>query len=524
MRLATGALALILTASALFWQVPDVTLGAQRETEPILPAGGLTGFIIETVDDSVSEETDRIYSLRSIRSELSGNDWDCYGTDYYYSKLSAKEQRFYERLDALCLELLTSSGVDAQAHTIAGTGERRVGTKLVSGQGLSWYQMEKVVALFNYSNPQYYFLNSMLFSNAAKDACALGIYSAFEKGSIRAQETQKVLTRLETLQAQISDHGIPYETEAQIHDLLCDKLTYLDGDAGTTDPYYTQTIYGALMTGETVCAGYAKLYTMLCNYFGIDCIPVTSEDHVWNEVRYGDHWYLVDVTWDDSWDRAKYFHITDSQMKAMDQNDLHVPRSYFAGMRPVADTEFSGNLMLLPGLEQPQVKIKDTAAGVMITMTSGVGEIYYTLDGTTPGETDRYTKPIELTESGTHIVTAVTARDGAISSAYEIFPVRIAAGRVSIASAVNISGKKIRVKFQTSRNYRGYEISWATKKDFSNQKSVGFDRSEVKSKLVELSRLKTGNYYIRVRGYRKDVYGNYYYTPYSKAKKVTVKK
>ena len=35
---------------------------------------------------------------------------------------------------------------------------------------------------------------------------------------------------------------------------------------------------------------------------------------------------------------------------------------------------------------------------------------------------------------------------------------------------------------------------------------------------------KGKTYYVRVRGYKVDAYGNYYYTPYSKVKKITVKK
>ena len=167
----------------------------------------------------------------------------------------------------------------------------------------------------------------------------------------------------------------------------------------------------------------------------------------------------------------------------------------------------------------------DTAAGVTITMTSGEGDIYYTLDGAIPGESDLYAGPIELTDSGTYIVTATTAREGAVSSAYEIFPVRIAGGRVSIASAKNLSGKKVRVKFKSKQEYDGYQISYALKKDFSKQKTKLLDSSVVKSKTVDISGLKKGKtYYIRVRGYKKDAYGKYYYTPYSKIKKVTVTK
>lgn len=521
MRFAAGVIAAALAVTAL---PQDVVSAAGREPDPALSTGGLMEFVTEQAEhvssDDTSDHTYETNTLRSIRPELRQYDWDCYSNDYYYSKLSAKEQLLYERLDAVCGEFLTSP--DVNAETYKPNGNKRRGTKEVSTLGLSTEQVKKVQALFVYANPQYYFLNTILFTTN-NNTCALGVYGAFADGSSRAAVTQDILTRLEALQAQVSDMGITFETEAQIHELLCDELTYMSGDdvlKDKTDPYYTQTVYGALVKGETVCAGYTKLYSMLCNYFGIDCISVSSTDHAWNEVRYGDHWYIVDVTWDDTRDRAKFFHITDQRMTATDQNHSHVPYSYYEGIRPVADAEFSEELKTMPGLAQPQVEIKDTAPGVMITMTAEAGDVYYTLDGTLPGESDRYTQPIELTDGGTYIVTAMTAGEGAVPSAYEIFPVRIAGGRVSVSSAVNVTGKKIRVKFKAAKSFAGYEISYASKKDFSNQKSA-----KVKGKSAVISGLKKGKtYYIRVRGFKTDVHGNNYYTPYSKMRKVTITK
>lgn len=541
MRFAAGVIAAALAVTAL---PQDVVSAAGREPDPALPTGGLMEFVTEQAEhvssDDTSDHTYETNTLRSIRPELRQYEWDCYSSDYYYSKLSAKEQLLYERLDAACGELLTSPIVNASSYEVTvkeGNSSRKVkrsGTKKVSCLGLSREQAKKVGILFAYANPQYYFLNTMMLSiyNDTGEfvACALGMYDKFADGAKRAQETELVEKRLKELQGKVSDNGVTFETEAQIHELLCDELSYMSGDdllKDRTDPYYTQTIYGALMNGTTLCAGYTKLYEALCNYYGIDCIAVTHTDeqqpqynHAWNEVRYGDHWYIVDVTWDDTRDRAKFFHITDQRMTATDQNHSHVPYSYYEGIRPVADAEFSEELKTMPGLAQPQVEIKDTAPGVMITMTAEAGDVYYTLDGTLPGELDRYTQPIELTDGGTYIVTAMTAGEGAVPSAYEIFPVRIAGGRVSVSSAVNVTGKKIRVKFKAAKNFAGYEISYASKKDFSNQKSA-----KVKGKSAVISGLKKGKtYYIRVRGFKTDVHGNNYYTPYSKMRKVTITK
>ena len=67
-------------------------------------------------------------------------------------------------------------------------------------------------------------------------------------------------------------------------------------------------------------------------------------------------------------------------------------------------------------------------------------------------------------------------------------------------------------------NYDGYEISYASKRDFSNQKSAKIGTAAARIKKLVIGK----TYYVRVRGYRTDAYGNYYYTPYSKVKKMKV--
>lgn len=479
-----------------------------------------TEVVVEVDSDKAAEQTAQ---LCSIRPELQQYEWDGYSSDYYYSKLSAKEQLLYERLDAVCGELLSSAKQAAETYKVKSDGKTltRRGTKMVSTLGLTAEQVKKVQTLFVYANPQYYFLNTILF-RTGDDQCALGMYDAFAAGSARAAATQEVYERLEELTDAVDADGTVYEKDAQIHDIICEEMDYLKGDVLTdkTDPYYTQTIYGALVNGETVCAGYTKLYEMLCNYFGIDCVAVTSDKHAWNVVRYGENWYVVDVTWNDTKDRSKFYHITEREMLAFDQEQSHVAYSFYEGLLPEADTPFADSLKVMEGLEQPEVTLTDTAKGVTITFEAAEGDVYYTLDGTVPDASDRYRAPIELVDSGVYMVTAVTAADGKVASAYEIFPVRIAGGSVSVASAKNVSGKKIQVKLTAKKNYAGYEISYASKKDFSNQKSA-----VLKGKSATISGLKKGKtYYVRVRGYRTDAYGNAYYTAYSKAKKIVVKK
>ena len=520
----------LLTAALTGTVLPPQTVYADTEPVTAPEVSAVTGrmefeeaAVIRVISDgnSGSQTDGTANTLRSVREQLWQYDWDCYSNDYYYSKLTQQERLLYERMDAVCGQLLGSDSLTAATYEVNRNGKKAEGrgTKMISTQGLSSDQVKTVYELFIYANPQYYFLSNSRYVKTGE--VALGIYDAFASGSARARATKQVFAKVAAMQHQINAAGTVYDTELQIHELICDEVDYQTADyavADTADPYYTQTIYGALTTGKTVCAGYTKLYELLCNYFGIDCIAVTSDDHAWNLVRYGTQWYIVDTTWDDSYDRNAYFHISERQMRQTDQADSHVAKPLYAGLMPAADAAFQESLKSFYGLEQPLVQITDTADGLTITMDSAEGSVYYTLDGTEPGVEDVYVDPIELRDAGDYIVTAVTMKDGSLPSAYEIFPVHIADGSVSVWSVKNLQGKQLRVLLRADGSYDGYEISYASKRDFSNQKSAKIGTAAARIKKLVIGK----TYYVRVRGYRTDAYGNYYYTPYSKAKKMKV--
>ena len=62
-----------------------------------------------------------------------------------------------------------------------------------------------------------------------------------------------------------------------------------------------RSAYDALVTGSSVCQGYALAYRYLLSQCGMDCIIVTSAalNHAWNLVTVDGVPYYVDCTWDD---------------------------------------------------------------------------------------------------------------------------------------------------------------------------------------------------------------------------------
>ncbi|MBE6032442.1 MAG: hypothetical protein E7224_04540 [Clostridiales bacterium] len=86
------------------------------------------------------------------------------------------------------------------------------------------------------------------------------------------------------------------------HDWLVLNCEYdWDNYVASTVPDESYSAYGTFMEGTAVCQGYALAYDLLLGKAGIETKYVTSDamDHGWSLVHIGDHWYHVDVTWDD---------------------------------------------------------------------------------------------------------------------------------------------------------------------------------------------------------------------------------
>lgn len=100
-----------------------------------------------------------------------------------------------------------------------------------------------------------------------------------------------------------------YEKEKFVHDALLEVVSYNMGVE------MNQSAYGALVNGQTVCAGYARAFQYLLQQLGIPCYYCTGyagESHAWNIVALDDGYYNVDATWDDIGSGTyDYFNKTD---------------------------------------------------------------------------------------------------------------------------------------------------------------------------------------------------------------------
>ena len=94
---------------------------------------------------------------------ISADDWEKYGSDYFYEQLSDEEKKYWDDLDAICAKYLTT---ETDAVT-TNTGTYRM--KAISGSTLEKEKQKKVLRMFRYSKPQYYFLNATIYTITYSD-------------------------------------------------------------------------------------------------------------------------------------------------------------------------------------------------------------------------------------------------------------------------------------------------------------------------------------------------------------------
>ena len=371
-------------------------------------------------EDYKSVEEDDVAEQSLLRmTGISADDWEKYGSDYFYEQLSDEEKKYWDDLDAICEKYLTT---ETDAVT-TNTGTYRM--KAISGSTLEKEKQKKVLRMFRYSKPQYYFLNATIYTitySNKKVSVIFGIYPAFGKGADRMEETEKVKAQVDTWQKQIDEYSTEDEKVQTIHDLIIRKVEYnhdlVNSDFATENTEYSQSVYSVLCTNKTVCAGYAQTFEMMCNGTGIDTVAVTSFDHEWNKIKLENNWYNVDCTWDDNGsDNVGYTYFLRNDdyydTSSSYSKKHHAEESYWEGYLPATEMDSVGS---------PWISVNENASGSKIGMScyNEEAEIYYTTDKSNPvtsGTRMLYQSDFLWNSSEYPVIKAVAMEDGKHNSA-----------------------------------------------------------------------------------------------------------
>ena len=148
-------------------------------------------------------------------------------------------------------------------------------------------------------HPEFFWVSDQIGYVKSGKESYLHLLFNMNESEIALKKTQ-FNTKIASIQNSIRG-STDYQTVLSIHDFLCDSIVYTDKSFEPS----IYTVWGALMSGEAVCEGYAEAMMYLCNLYGIDCIVVSGKDkndqpHMWNQVKMAGQWYNVDVTFDDT--------------------------------------------------------------------------------------------------------------------------------------------------------------------------------------------------------------------------------
>lgn len=196
-----------------------------------------------------------------------------------------------------------------------------------------------------------------------------------------------------------------YEISLALHDRVAKTVDYVFSDND-------QNVYGALVEGKAVCAGYARAYQLLMQLMGITCWSVegtsdnpatgNAEAHQWNLSKIDGKWYYTDVTWDDQDEELyyAYFNVTYDVLKG-DHRDLlfypHLPSAnsteanYFY-KNELAFNSFDANrlaTLLKNGKNTAQIYVRGSVDTFRAEFSKQINTVFGAM-GAAPGSTGSF--------------------------------------------------------------------------------------------------------------------------------------
>lgn len=132
-------------------------------------------------------------------------------------------------------------------------------------------------------------------------------YDNSGKVTIKAYKTysedaiSKINLKIESIKKELRDDSLStIDQIRKYHNYIIDNAVY-DSDRSDRNiiRYKSDTAYGTLLQGYSLCGGYTDSMAILLTDMGLMNYKVSSDNHVWNAVKIDEKWYHLDLTWDD---------------------------------------------------------------------------------------------------------------------------------------------------------------------------------------------------------------------------------
>ena len=267
---------------------------------------------------------------------------------HLYGQLDSTAQKIYDKLYENRENLKTGT----YKINFGNTFQKLLSTE--TGENELKKQYQSAIEALIYENPELFYLEATgMFINIEKVTKISGTkYNVYidngnksnylTNGFNNKEDIEYYQKQIEKVRDYILSNlegKTDYEKIKMVHDYLVDSIEY--DSSISKDHIYD--IYGALVSRECVCEGYAKAFEYLMNEIGIDNVIVIglgtnsngqTESHAWNYVKLESKWYAVDTTWDDPIligtgklpEKSKYRYFLKGS-NTMNQN--HIPSGKF---------------------------------------------------------------------------------------------------------------------------------------------------------------------------------------------------
>lgn len=369
---------------------------------------------------------DREQDIPAYGSAVYHTEWDKYSSNYIYNNLNSGERKFWDALDHVCYQYLTSQDDAIGQQTREGIVYMpNIYESPIYYSTLTLERAAEIFLMFNYSNPQYYFMDGGYAYIEPSSILLPTFYQEFQSGSARSKATQAMKNQITSCESAIAAAGSAEQKAKVAHDYIVKKVEYDDNYLTNPENPFHQSAYSVFCDDHSVCAGYTKAFEILMNGAGIDTIAVLSTDHAWNMIKINDSWYHMDCTWDDMDGYSGYemiykcFNRSESVIRS---DGTHEIQSMFDGKLPASTLDSgAGNTSIgkcaTPSKKTatPKVTYKTVKNGVQVTISSNTSntEIYYTTNGQTASssytKSHRYKKPFTISKKTT--IKAIAVKD-----------------------------------------------------------------------------------------------------------------
>ncbi len=263
--------------------------------------------------------------------EVKQREWSRYSSLLGKEALTDAEAAFYDRLDAYCLEYLTSTSLSGVKHDLI-EDEYRLGKEVsYADLGLTHEEAGDIYGWFLYNCPQYYFFRAGYVHTTS--SIRPYIYARWSDGSERAEVTNELFDKLDGWVDLVGENtGTTFQKEFVANSYICDTVTYdyeSIKEGHESEAWFNQSLYTAVVPEHTICAGYSKLFTAMMNALDVPVTVGLGKGHAWNVIRLDDgNYYCVDTCWNAAGnDKTGYLNVGDAASKAGDNGkESHVYR------------------------------------------------------------------------------------------------------------------------------------------------------------------------------------------------------